>query len=71
MAAMSLFGAIECEIHEGEEHKEHVPEELLNCPVKANQTVDDETIHNCLEEHVWDLNKNLFNSQDYYNSEVG
>lgn len=52
---------IECEVHEGEEHEEHVPKELLKCPVKANQAVDDEAIHNCLEEDVRDLNKNLLN----------
>lgn len=50
---------IESEVHEGEEHEENIPEELLNCPVKANKAVDNETIHNCLKEDVWDLNKNL------------
>lgn len=59
MATAIIPNPVEREVHEGEEH---VPEELLDCPVKVNQAVDNEAVvvHGCLEEDVWDLDENLF-----------
>lgn len=53
---------MECEVHEREVHEKHVPKEFLDCPVEAYQGIYDETIHNGLEEDVWNLNYNLLKS---------
>lgn len=51
---------VKCEVHECEVHEKKIPQELLNRPVKANETIHDDPIYNSLKEYVWNLNQNLY-----------
>lgn len=51
--------AVVCEVHQGEEGEEEVPEELCDSPFEAYHCVHDEAINYSLTYKVWKLNRRL------------
>lgn len=40
---------------------EEEPAKLLSCPLELNHTINDKSVHNCVEEDVRELNNHLLN----------
>ena len=48
-----------CEIEEGEEHGEYIPEIFYHRPLKSYHVVCEQSIHGCLNKYAGNLNNNL------------